>query len=195
MKPAHSDLSLFALKRHKSIHPNVQDCPSSHPPPHVGEGQGGPEPGRHSGGPLQGAEGQTGGAITPQRAEPVHQHLVGGRAQRTKATELMEVMLASLLPGEQHGKLFKAIFLHRLPGDLKYMVAVQSSSWKPWSWPSSLTSSGTPGTPRRWWWGEALQLRRTALLWRRWPWRGQWRLSQFSARRSGSLDIAGAVAG
>ena len=34
-------------------------------------------------------------------------------------------MLASLPPGEQPGKLFKAIFLHRLQGDLKDLVAVQ----------------------------------------------------------------------
>ena len=37
----------------------------------------------------------------------------------------MEVMLASLPPDEQPGKLFKTVFLHRLPGDLKDLVAVQ----------------------------------------------------------------------
>ena len=85
-----------------------------------------PEPGRHGGGPLQGAERQTGEATHPQRAGPVDQHPVGGGAKgRQRPTELMEVMLASLPPGEQPGKLFKAIILHPLPVDLKDLVAVQ----------------------------------------------------------------------
>ena len=42
-----------------------------------------------------------------------------------RPTELMEVILASLPPDEQPGKLFKTVFLHCLPGDLKDLVAVQ----------------------------------------------------------------------
>ena len=54
------------------------------------------------------------------------QHPVGGGAKgRQRPTELMEVMLAFLPPGEQPGKLSKAIILHPLPVDLKDLVAVQ----------------------------------------------------------------------
>ena len=39
--------------------------------------------------------------------------------------ELLEVMMAALPPDEPAGHIFKTIFLHRLPGDLKDLVAVQ----------------------------------------------------------------------
>ena len=40
-------------------------------------------------------------------------------------------MMAALPPGETAGHLFKAIFLHRLPGDLKDLVAVQFQQLPP----------------------------------------------------------------
>ena len=46
---------------------------------------------------------------------------MGGR----RPTELLEVMMAALLPDKPAGHIFKTIFLHRLPGDLKDLVAVQ----------------------------------------------------------------------
>ena len=48
--------------------------------------------------------------------------------------ELMEVLMAALPPGEVSGHLFKAIFLHCLPEDLKDLMVVQVPSWRPWSW-------------------------------------------------------------
>ena len=46
---------------------------------------------------------------------------LGGR----RPTEFMEVMIAALPTGELAGHLFKSVFLHRLPGDLKDLVAIQ----------------------------------------------------------------------
>ena len=46
---------------------------------------------------------------------------LGGR----RPTELLEVLMAALPPDEPAGHLFKTCFLHRLPGDLKDLVAVQ----------------------------------------------------------------------
>ena len=42
-----------------------------------------------------------------------------------RPTELLEVMMGALPPDEPVGHLFKTIFFHRLPGDLKDLVAVQ----------------------------------------------------------------------
>ena len=42
-----------------------------------------------------------------------------------RPTELLEVMMAALLPDEPGGHIFKTIFFHRLPGDLKDLVAIQ----------------------------------------------------------------------
>ena len=39
--------------------------------------------------------------------------------------ELLEVMMAALPPDEPVGHIFKTIFLHCLPGDLKDLVSVQ----------------------------------------------------------------------
>ena len=64
---------------------DVPDCAPLHSSTHVGEGRGGFVPWQHGSGPLQGAEGQTGGASHPQQAGPVHQHPLGGGAQRLKA--------------------------------------------------------------------------------------------------------------
>ena len=80
--------------------------------------------------PLQGDEGQTCRATHPQGAGPVHQHLVGAEVGGRRPTELMEVLLASLPMGEQPGKLFKTVFLHRLPWDLKDVVAIQFQQLK-----------------------------------------------------------------
>ena len=46
---------------------------------------------------------------------------LGGR----RPTELLEVLMAALPPDEPAGHLFKTCFLHKLPGDLKDLVAVQ----------------------------------------------------------------------
>ena len=42
-----------------------------------------------------------------------------------RPTELLEVMMVALPPDKPAGHIFKTIFLHRLPGDLKDLVAVQ----------------------------------------------------------------------
>ena len=51
--------------------------------------------------------------------------LWGAELGSRRPTELLEVMMAALPPDELAGHIFKAIFLHRLPGDLKDLVAIQ----------------------------------------------------------------------
>ena len=63
--------------------------------------------------------------LTPNELDQRTSILWGVELGGRRPTELMEVMLASLPPDEQPGKLFKTVFLHRLPGDLKDLVAVQ----------------------------------------------------------------------
>ena len=60
----------------------------------------------------------------PQKV-PVHKHLLGVEHWGRQPTVLMENIMATLSPGDLAGYLFKAFFLHRLPADLKDLVAVQ----------------------------------------------------------------------
>ena len=101
---------------------------SPHPPPRAGEGQGGPEP---AGGPLQGDEGQTCGATHPQRAELVHQHLVGSEVGSRRPTELTEVLLASL-PMEHSLASFSKQFSYTASlRTSRTWWPFNSSSWRP----------------------------------------------------------------
>lgn len=52
---------------------------------------------------------------------------LGGR----RPSELMEAMLALLPPGEQPGLLFKAMFIHRLPNDMRDRVALDVQRAEP----------------------------------------------------------------
>ena len=63
--------------------------------------------------------------LTPSLLDQCTSILWGADLGGRRPTELMETMLAALPPGEPAGHLFKAIFLHRLPVDLKDLVAVQ----------------------------------------------------------------------
>ena len=63
--------------------------------------------------------------LTPSELDQCTSILWGAELGGQRSTELIEVMLASLPPGEQPGTLFKTVFLHRLLGDFKDLVAVQ----------------------------------------------------------------------
>ena len=62
--------------------------------------------------------------LTPRELSQCTSILWGAERCGRRPKELMEVMLASLPQGELPGKLFKIIFLHCLPGDLKDLMAV-----------------------------------------------------------------------
>ena len=74
--------------------------------------------------------------------------LWGAELGGQRPTELLDVMMAALLPNEPASHIFKTIFLHRIPGDLKDLVAIQFHQLEV----RELTSSGTPETPRKRWW-------------------------------------------
>ena len=105
----------------------------------------------------------------------MNQHPVGAELNGRKPTELMEVMLASLPPGEQPGKLFKMVFLHRLPGALKDLVAVQFQQLEAMElanftdiiWDARNSKKAVVAAVR------TVPQRRTLLLRRRRPWRRQ----------------------
>ena len=83
--------------------------------------------------------------------------LWGAKLGSRRPTELLEVMMAALPPDEPPGHIFKTIFLHRLPGDLKDLVAVQFHQLGvvELTTVDTRTSSGMLGTPRRRWWRRA----------------------------------------
>ena len=55
----------------------------------------------------------------------MHQSPMWAELGDQRPMELMEVMLTALLLGSQSGKLFKVIFLHQIPKNLKDLDAVQ----------------------------------------------------------------------
>lgn len=63
--------------------------------------------------------------LTPSILDACTSILRGAELGGRRPTELLEVMMAALPPDEPAGHIFKTIFLHRLPGDLKDLVAVQ----------------------------------------------------------------------
>ena len=63
--------------------------------------------------------------LTPSILDKCTGILWGAELGGRRPTELLEVMMAALPPDEPAGHIFKTIFLHRLPGDLKDLVAVQ----------------------------------------------------------------------
>ena len=69
--------------------------------------------------------------LTPSLLDQCTSILWGAELGGRRPSELMETMMAALPPGEPAGHLFKAIFLHRLPGDLKDLVAVQFQQLAP----------------------------------------------------------------
>ena len=111
---------------------------------------------------------------------------LGGR----RPTEFMEVMIAALPTGELAGHLFKSVFLHRLPGDLKDLVAIQFQQLEAME---LVKLSGTPGMPRRLGWRPSEQassgMRRSSR--RRHCWRRLWRPSPSTTRRRGMVERAG----
>ena len=62
--------------------------------------------------------------LTPSILEKCTGILWGTELVGRRPTELLEVMMAALPPDKPTGHIFKTIFLHRLPGDLKDLVAV-----------------------------------------------------------------------
>ena len=69
--------------------------------------------------------------LTPSLLDQCTSILWGAELGGRRPSELMEMMMAALPPGEPAGHLFKAIFLHRMPGDLKDLVAVQFQQLAP----------------------------------------------------------------
>ena len=63
--------------------------------------------------------------LTPSILDACTSILRGAELGGRRPTELLEVMMAALQPDEPAGHIFKTIFLHRLPRDLKDLVAVQ----------------------------------------------------------------------
>ena len=57
--------------------------------------------------------------LTPSVLDQCTNILWGAELGGRRPTELLEVMMAALPPDEPAGHIFKTIFLHRLPGDLK----------------------------------------------------------------------------
>ena len=110
---------------------DVQDGAPAHPPPHNGEGQWHFQPGRHIRGPLHGAEEQAGGASHPSLLDQCTSILWGAELSSRRPIGWMETMLVALPPGELASHLFKAIFLHLLPGYLKDLVAIQFQQLAP----------------------------------------------------------------
>ena len=103
--------------------------------------------------------------LTPSELDQRTSILWGVELSCQRTTELMEVMLASLPLEEQPSKLFKTVFLHHLPEDLKDLVAIQFHQ---------LESMELAKFADIFW--DAVRtapLRRTPLLRRRQPWRRQ----------------------
>ena len=63
--------------------------------------------------------------LTPSKLDQINSIIWGAELGGRRPSEMMDGMLASLPPGEQAGLLFKGHFLHRLPTDIKNLVAVQ----------------------------------------------------------------------
>jgi len=63
--------------------------------------------------------------LTPNTLDQLNSIIWGPELGGQRPSELMEVMLASLPAGETDGLLFKALFLHRLPSDIRDLVALQ----------------------------------------------------------------------
>ena len=63
--------------------------------------------------------------LTPSILDACTSILWGAELGGRRLTELLEVMMGALPPDEPTGHLFKTCFLHKLPGDLKDLVAVQ----------------------------------------------------------------------
>lgn len=63
--------------------------------------------------------------LTPSKLDQVNSLIWGPELGGRRPSELMDGMLAALPPGETAGLLFKGLFLHRLPKDMKELVALQ----------------------------------------------------------------------
>ena len=63
--------------------------------------------------------------LTPSILDQCTSILWGAELGGPRPTELLEVMMAALPPDEPASHIFKTIFLHCLPGDLKDLVAIQ----------------------------------------------------------------------
>ena len=68
--------------------------------------------------------------LTPSILDQCTSILWGAELGSRRPTELLEVMMAALPPDEPAGHIFETIFLNRLPGDLKDLVAVQFHFWR-----------------------------------------------------------------
>ena len=62
--------------------------------------------------------------LTPSILDQCTSILWGAELDGRRPTELLEVMMGALPPDKPAGHIFKTIFLHRLPGDLKDLVAI-----------------------------------------------------------------------
>ena len=122
----------------------IKDGALANPTLCPGEGQGYFEPGGHLSGPHWGAEEPAGGAPHTKSSVPAS---FGEKS--LAATELMEVMQATLPPWEPACHLFKVIFL---PGAIGTWWPSSSSSLRPCSLQSLLMLSGMLGMLRRQWW-------------------------------------------
>ena len=63
--------------------------------------------------------------LTPSKLDQVNSIIWAPELGGRRPSEMMDSMLAALPPGETAGYLFKGMFLHKLPSDMKDMVAVQ----------------------------------------------------------------------
>ena len=63
--------------------------------------------------------------LAPNTLEQLNSIIWGPELGGQRPSELMEAMLANLPAGEADGLLFKALFLHRLPADIRDLVALQ----------------------------------------------------------------------
>ena len=70
--------------------------------------------------------------LTPSILDKCTSILWGAELGGRRPTELLEVMMAALASDESAFHIFKTIFLHRLPGDLKDLVAIQFHQLEVW---------------------------------------------------------------
>ena len=63
--------------------------------------------------------------LTPSKLDQVNSLIWGPELGGRRPSELMDGMLAALPPGEAAGLIFKGLFLHRLPADMRELVALQ----------------------------------------------------------------------
>ena len=63
--------------------------------------------------------------LTPSKLDLINSILWGAELGGRRPSEMMDSMLAALPPGEAAGLIFKGLFLHRLPADMRELVALQ----------------------------------------------------------------------